>query len=321
MQEVKLGTVEEVIAGSGLTQTGTSTINPTIILGTPGSISGTSTNTATTTSHTHAWDNTSTGYTSNTGTVTNVAYSTNIAAFAAAVTNPTGSSAITLNLSGGTVGQFLKQDGTWANVPSGGTTQTFGNVATSTEHSVTLSDSGGSFKLVEGTGITLDTTGTALNGVVTIGSATDLGTTRTGAAVTITSTTGSNAVINVPTSTQAGIVSNVAQDFWGVKTFVNNIISNGTSTAVDHINTSDRRRKENITDYIVKPINIKYREFNFIGIEDTMIGVIADEIEATNPEFVVKGNTPKDMDSVRMTGLMLAKIAELEDRIKQLEKL
>ena len=152
------------------------------------------------------------------------------------------------------------------------------------------------------------------------GGGTDLGTTRTGAAVTITSNTGSNAVINVPTSTQAGIVSNVAQAFWGVKTFNSNIISLGNSTAVDHINTSDRRRKENITDYIVKPINIKYREFNFIGIEDTMIGVIADEIEATNPEFVVKGNTPEDMDSVRMTGLMLAKIAELEDRIKQLEK-
>tara|TARA_R110002153_G_scaffold61281_3_gene165414 strand:+ start:78 stop:2114 length:2037 start_codon:yes stop_codon:yes gene_type:complete len=262
------GGVTSVSSGNGM-DFATITGIGTVTLGTPGSISGTSTNTATTTSHTHAWDNTSTGYTSNTGTVTNVAYSTNIAAFTAGVTDPTGSSAITLNLNGGTVGQFLRQDGTWATVSGGGT---------------------------------------------------DLGTTRTGAAVTITSNTGSNAVINVPTSTQAGIVSNVAQTFWGIKTFVNNIISNGNSTAVDHINTSDRRRKENITDYIVKPINIKYREFNFIGIEDTMIGVIADEIEATNPEFVVKGNTPKDMDSVRMTGLMLAKIAELEDRIKQLEK-
>ena len=262
------GGVTSVSSGNGM-DFATITGIGTVTLGTPGSISGTSTNTATTTSHTHAWDNTSTGYTSNTGTVTNVAYSTNIAAFTAGVTDPTGSSAITLNLNGGTVGQFLRQDGTWATVSGGGT---------------------------------------------------DLGTTRTGAAVTITSNTGSNAVINVPTSTQAGIVSNVAQDFWGVKTFMSNIISLGNSTAVDHINTSDRRKKENIIDYVVKPINIKYREFNFIGIEDTMIGVIADEIEATNPEFVVKGNTPEDMDSVRMTGLMLAKIAELEDRIKQLEK-
>jgi hypothetical protein len=113
---------------------------------------------------------------------------------------------------------------------------------------------------------------------------------------------------------------NTTDTFTGVLTVTGSTSISGNSVAVDHVNTSDRRKKENIIDYIVKPINIKYREFNFIGAEDTMIGVIADEIEATNPEFVVKGNTPEDMDSVRMTGLMLAKIAELEDRIKQLEK-
>ena len=152
------------------------------------------------------------------------------------------------------------------------------------------------------------------------GGSTNLSTTHAADTVTINSSTGTNAVINKPTALLAGIVTNGVQTFYGAKTFNSSIVSLGDSTAVDHINTSDRRRKENIIDYVVKPINIKYKEFNFIGTKESMIGVIADEIEATNPEFVVKGKTAEDMDSVRMIGLMLAKIAELEDRIKQLEK-
>lgn len=52
----------------------------------------------------------------NVGTVTSVSYSTNIAAFTAAVTNATSTPSLTLNLNGGSVGQFLRQDGTWATV-------------------------------------------------------------------------------------------------------------------------------------------------------------------------------------------------------------
>ena len=46
--------------------------------------------------------------------------------------------------------------------------QTLSNTSTSTTHTVTLSNSGGSVQLVEGTGILLSTTGTTLNGIVTI---------------------------------------------------------------------------------------------------------------------------------------------------------
>ncbi len=55
----------------------------------------------------------------NVGTVTSVSYSTNIAAFTAGITNQTSTPSLTLNLNGGSAGQFLRQDGTWATIPGG----------------------------------------------------------------------------------------------------------------------------------------------------------------------------------------------------------
>ena len=55
----------------------------------------------------------------NVGTVTSVSYSTNIAAFTASVTSATSTPSLTLNLNGGSAGQFLRQDGTWATIPGG----------------------------------------------------------------------------------------------------------------------------------------------------------------------------------------------------------
>jgi ribosomal protein L2 len=61
------------------------------------------------------------------GTVTDVSYSTNIAAFTAGVINATTTPSLTLNLNGGSTGQFLRQDGTWATVPTGsGTVESVG---------------------------------------------------------------------------------------------------------------------------------------------------------------------------------------------------
>ncbi len=48
--------------------------------------------------------------------------------------------------------------------------QTFSNTSDATSHTVTLSNSGGSFQLVEGSNITLTTTGTSSNGIITIAS-------------------------------------------------------------------------------------------------------------------------------------------------------
>lgn len=57
-------------------------------------------------------------FTNNAGTVTSVGLSTNIAAFVVAASPITSAGTITLNLNGGSAGQFLRQDGTWASVPA-----------------------------------------------------------------------------------------------------------------------------------------------------------------------------------------------------------
>ena len=57
-------------------------------------------------------------FSNNAGTVTSVGLSTNIAAFVVAVSPITSAGTITLNLNGGSAGQFLRQDGTWASVPA-----------------------------------------------------------------------------------------------------------------------------------------------------------------------------------------------------------
>ena len=57
----------------------------------------------------------------NPGTVTSVGLSTDIAAFQVGSSPITSNGVIELNRTGGKVGQFLRQDGNWADIPSGGT--------------------------------------------------------------------------------------------------------------------------------------------------------------------------------------------------------
>jgi len=87
----------------------------------------------------------------------------------------------------------------------------------------------------------------------------------------------------------------------------------GNSTAVDHVNQSDRRLKKDIKDYKVKKIDVKWREYKLKGTDEVQVGVIADELEEKHPEFVIKGETENDMDAVKYTRLLIAKVAELED--------
>lgn len=85
--------------------------------------------------------------------------------------------------------------------------QTISNTSDATSHTATLSNSGGSVQFVEGSNITLTTSGTGLNAVVTIassggGAGTDLGYTGTTSPVTLTSSTGTDVTI-----TEGGIVT------------------------------------------------------------------------------------------------------------------
>ena len=52
--------------------------------------------------------------------------------------------------------------------------QTISNTSNATSHTVTLSNTGGSVQLVEGSNITLTTTGTASDGIVTIAAAAEV---------------------------------------------------------------------------------------------------------------------------------------------------
>ena len=91
------------------------------------------------------------------GTVTNVAYTTNINAFTANVSNPGVSPVITLNLNGGSAGQFLQQDGNWATVPGGSSGVT--SVGLSAPSAFTVSNSpvtGIGVLILAGAGATTD---------------------------------------------------------------------------------------------------------------------------------------------------------------------
>lgn len=92
-----------------------------------------------------------------------------------------------------------------------------------------------------------------------------------------------------------------------------------TVTASNFILSSDERLKENIKDLEVKNINTNWKSFNVKDSDEGYrVGVVAQELEVKHPEFV---ETDKEgFKSVKYIDLLISKIAELEDRIKQLEK-
>lgn len=90
-----------------------------------------------------------------------------------------------------------------------------------------------------------------------------------------------------------------------------------TVTATNFILSSDERLKENIIDLKQRPLNFKWREFDWKESGEHQIGLIAQEVEETNPEFVE--TNAEGMKAVKYIELLVAKVAELESRIKMLE--
>jgi hypothetical protein len=92
-----------------------------------------------------------------------------------------------------------------------------------------------------------------------------------------------------------------------------------TVTATNFINSSDERLKENIEEVCDNNIEVNWKTFNFkTEKEQKRYGVIAQELEKTNPEFVREDS--QGFKSVAYIDLLIAKIAELEARIQKLEK-
>ena len=92
----------------------------------------------------------------------------------------------------------------------------------------------------------------------------------------------------------------------------------GSITCVSLTQTSDERKKTKIKDLSGDNIDVRWRSFEMKANEgEYRTGVIAQELEQNHPEFV---NTDDEgLKSVKYIDLLIAKIAELETRIKQLE--
>ena len=108
------------------------------------------------------------------------------------------------------------------------------------------------------------------------------------------------------------------QSIGGAKTFTSNVIGSGTFTGTNFILSSDRRLKKDIRDYSPTPLPIKWRTFDWKSGAKNQIGVIAQEVQEVAPHLVEKA---KDGTlSVRMIDLLVARVAELEARIINLER-
>jgi hypothetical protein len=93
----------------------------------------------------------------------------------------------------------------------------------------------------------------------------------------------------------------------------------GTATATNFILSSDERLKENIEEVCDNRVKADWKTFELKTEKgQKRYGVIAQELEKTNPEFVREDN--QGFKSVAYIDLLIAKIAELEARLEKLER-
>jgi hypothetical protein len=92
-----------------------------------------------------------------------------------------------------------------------------------------------------------------------------------------------------------------------------------TVTATNFILSSDERLKENIEKVCDNRVEVDWKTFELKTEKgQKRYGVIAQELEKTNPEFVREDS--QGFKSVAYIDLLIAKIAELEARLEKLEK-
>jgi len=95
-------------------------------------------------------------------------------------------------------------------------------------------------------------------------------------------------------------------------------MTDGTVTATNFITSSDERLKENIKEAFGDKVEVNWKTFELKTDKGhKRYGVIAQDLEKNHPEFVKTDN--EGMKSVAYTDLLIAKIAELENRIQALE--
>jgi hypothetical protein len=96
-------------------------------------------------------------------------------------------------------------------------------------------------------------------------------------------------------------------------------VFSNTVTATNFILSSDERLKENVKKVCDNRVKADWKTFELKADKgQKRYGVIAQELEKTNPEFVREDS--EGFKSVAYIDLLIAKIAELETRIQKLEK-
>jgi hypothetical protein len=288
------------------------------------------------------------GYTSNTGTTTasNTQTFTNKSGNISQWTNDSGYTSNTGDITSVTAGTGLSGGGSSGAItitnaaPNIVQTTVSGNAGSATVLQTARTIAGVSFNgsanislnnnaITNGAGyttnvgdITAVTAGTNMSGGGTSGAvtlnadSTNLSLTRTSTAVTIASSTGTSAVIPAATITLSGVLTAATQDIGGAKTFKEAVTCQSTFTGTNFILSSDKRLKENVIDLEPKAISAEWKSFTMKGSsEDYRVGVIAQELEVSNPEFVVTND--EGFKSVKYIDLLIAKIAELEARLEK----
>lgn len=122
-----------------------------------------------------------------------------------------------------------------------------------------------------------------------------------------------------PAGTSTNIGIEILPKGTGIISLNGQVCSTSTMTASNFILSSDCRCKTNILPIVKTPLNIEYKEFELISEPNQVrYGVIAQELQQTNPELVRSDST--GMLSVAYIDLLIKEISYLKYKVCELEK-